>query len=180
MASGFFSVLPICLLTFLLSVTTSLAQNPSGKSPGQSTETEKQQKIHIMADQLITDINAQWSEFKGNVTATQGTAVIRADRLIVFFQKGTPETKDAKLKKKTLDRIEAYGHVRIKSGNRVAVSGKAVYLIKSGILILTGRNSTVKSGKNLIKGSKIKLYRNQERLEVDGRVRAIFSSNSED
>jgi lipopolysaccharide export system protein LptA len=50
-------------------------------------------------------------------------------------------------------------------------------------IVLSDKNSTVISGKNSISGSKITLYRKQQRIKVEGsaqdRIKAIFYSKGE-
>ena len=45
-------------------------------------------KIHIKSDKLISDSEAMYAEFIGNVRAVQGTNVLTADRLKIFYKKG--------------------------------------------------------------------------------------------
>ena len=80
----------------------------------------------------------------------------------------------------TLKKIVATGNVKIRSDQYNADTEKAEYDTQTLIIVLTGENSKVFSGKNSITGSKIILYRKDGRFKVLGdkktRVEAtIFS-----
>ena len=50
------------------------------------------------------------------------------------------------------------------------------------VLVLEGENSRVQSGKNILTGSKITIYRKDEEIKVEGspqkRVKAVFYSDA--
>ena len=140
----------------------------------------KDQKIHITSDKLISDNDADYVEFIGNVRATQEDTVITADRLKIFVKKN-PDNKDAPgVGTESINKIIASGNVKINFDNRVAVTPQAVYNIKTGILVLSGDNSRIVSGKDSISGEKITIYRTTGRITVESgsekRVEAVFYS----
>jgi lipopolysaccharide export system protein LptA len=57
---------------------------------------------------------------------------------------------------------------------------EAIYIVKSRILLLTGPNASITSGKNTVSGEKITLFRADGRIQVergrDKQVEAIFYS----
>ena len=61
--------------------------------------------------------------------------------------------------------------------DKIAKSEKAVYITETETLILTGSGSKILSGKNIVSGDKITLYRSEDRMTVessaDKRVEAI-------
>ena len=74
---------------------------------------KKNEKIHITADKLISDNEAKYTEFIGNVRATQRNTVIIADKLKIFFKrdmdnKNNPLAGDETIKKIT--RLKAPQH----------------------------------------------------------------------
>ena len=158
---------------------------PSGYADEKPLDTDthnlaKDQKIHITADKLISDNDADYAEFIGNVRATQEDTVITADRLKIFVKKN-PDNKDAPgVGTESINKIIASGNVKINFDNRVAVTPQAVYNIKTGILVLSGDNSRIVSGKDSISGEKITIYRTTGRITVESgsekRVEAVFYS----
>jgi len=74
-------------------------------------------------------------------------------------------------------RIEAEGHVKIVRGDQVALSGRAIYKPQPRIIILTD-SPQVWRGKDLLTGSRITIYLDQDRSVVesgpDSRVNATF------
>ena len=139
---------------------------------------EKDEKIHIVADKLVSDSETNSFEFIGNVKATQGDSVVTGDRLKVFYKKDT-HTKGRPLSsEQSIQKIIVKGHVVIKFDNRIAMAEQAIYTTKSKILVLTGPDSKIISGNDTISGETITLYRVDERIKVESgkekRVEAVF------
>ena len=137
-------------------------------------------KIHITSDSLVSDNDAKHAEFIGNVKATQGSDVIAADRLKIFFKK-TPQSNDNLIAdQKSIAKIVANGNVTIHFDNKVAVAEQAVYITATRVLVLSGPNSKIVSGSDSIAGEKITIYRANGRINVESggekRVNAVFFS----
>jgi lipopolysaccharide export system protein LptA len=160
------------LAMMLLSVSPSWAQDAASES-----EKSGGDRIHVVSDRLITDTEAKTAEFIGNVRATQGDTVIVGDRLKVYYE-SADEKQNKGEENATIRKIIASGNVTIQMDDKVAVSEQAVYLTESGILVLSGANSKITSENNSVSGDKITLYREEDRMEVEGsskeRVEAIF------
>ena len=141
----------------------------------------KAHKIHITANRLISDNDADYAEFIGDVKATQGDTVITADRLKIFY-KATAGQKDTThaIGKESITKIVADGNVKIYFNNRVAVTPKAVYNTKTRTLVLLGSSSKIVSGDNSISGEKITIDRVTGRINVESgdkkRVEAVLYS----
>ena len=139
---------------------------------------EKDEKIHIIADKLVSDSETNSFEFIGDVKATQGDSVVTGDRLKVFYKKGT-DTKGSPLSsEQSIQKIIVKGHVVIKFDNRIATAEQAIYTTETKILVLTGPDSKIISGNDIISGETITLYRADERIKVESgkekRVEAVF------
>lgn len=146
--------------------------------------------IHVVADTLETDNHARVAEFSGNVTATQADTVITADHLKIYYgqkQPGDAKSPDKSLDKNpdkapesSIDQIVAEGNVVIHFGKQVAQANRAVYTTKDRVLVLTGKNAKITSGKDSVSGSKITLYRAKDRIKVEsgkgGKVQAVVFS----
>lgn len=143
------------------------------------TDTHKNnEKIHITADKLISDHEAKYAEFIGNVVATQRDTVITADKLKIFLKRDMDNKKNPLASDESIKKIVANGNVQIKFDNRVAVTQQAVYITETRVLVLSGADSKVISGNNSISGEKITIYRTDGRIQVEGdeveRVEAVF------
>ena len=158
---------------------------PSGSADKKPKDTDARSlsedgRIHITADKLISDNKVDYAEFIGNVRATQEDTVITADRLKIFVKKN-PDNKGAPgVGTESIHKIIASGNVKINFDNRVAVTPQAVYNTKTEVLVLSGDNSRIISGKDSISGEKITLYRTTGRITVESgkekRVEAVFYS----
>ena len=139
---------------------------------------KKNEKIHITADKLISDHEAKYTEFIGNVRAAQRDTVITADKLKIFFKRGMDNKKNPLAGDESIKKIVANGNVQIKFDNRVAVTQQAVYITETRVLVLSGADSKVISGNNSISGEKITIYRTDGRIQVESgkgeRVEAVF------
>ena len=181
-----------CILLFFAAVfmlVVGLVATPSGYADEKPRDTDtrniaKEQKIHITADKLISDSNADYAEFIGNVRATQEDTVITADKLKIFFKKIPHDKKKPAVGEEAINEIVASGNVKIKFDNRVAVTRQAVYNTETGVLVLSGNNSRIVSGNNSISGEKITIYRTTGRINVESsdekRVEAVFYSGEKD
>ncbi|MEJ2656250.1 MAG: LptA/OstA family protein [Desulfobacterales bacterium] len=153
-------------------------RNPGTKSA------EPNNIIHITSDKMISDNKAGYAEFIGNVTATQKDTVITTDRLKVFFKRNLAKKGALSVDEESIHEIIAKGNVKIKFDNRVAVSQQAVYNTETMVLVLTGEDSRIISGKDSISGEKITFYRKNGRVNVESgskkRVEAVFYSGQQD
>jgi lipopolysaccharide export system protein LptA len=141
------------------------------------------QEIQVIADQLISNSQNKFAEFIGNVEVTQGTFVIKSDRLRIYYRTVKGISKEPSTAEDSIEKIIAKGNVKIWSDESVAETDQAEYSFSDMVLVLSGENSKVISGKNSITGSKIILYRKDGRIKVKGsdskRVRAIFYPGEE-
>jgi len=133
-------------------------------------------KIHIVADTLTADSQSNFAEFKGNVRASQEETVIIADSLKIYYKQGQGSTPGAS----AITKIVAAGNVKITLDEKVAVTQKAVYTAKTRVMVLSGPNSKITSGKDSLSGEKITYYRDDGRVLVESgknqRVEAVFFS----
>lgn len=167
----------ILLLSFCETGWVLAADTGTGTVPGLSAD----KPIQITADELVADNRNRTAEFIGNVKAVQGDVVIQSKRLqIVYSETGGGNKTGLEGK---IDTIAAAGDVTIQFGNRVATTDRAEYRSSEGVLILSGEGSRVVEGDNSITGSRITLYRESDRITVEGgeegRVKVIFFPSSQ-
>ena len=172
-----FIVIFALFLPTLLSAAALRAQERPLATPLNSTE-----EIRITSDTLEAKNKDRSFVFKGNVKVVQGETVVTSDALYIRYRdKQAPQQTDGAPDKGAIEKIEATGNVVILFDGRTAKSDKAVYSGDQEILQLIGPKSTVIDGPNRIVGSKITLYRNEDRIKVessrnnpDDRVTATF------
>lgn len=140
--------------------------------------TEKSEQIYITADKMISDNETKSVEFIDNVRATQADTVITADSLKIFLKKGLGKRNNPLSGEESIEKIVVNGNVNIRFDNRLAVTQQAEYITETRILVLSGADSKIISGKDSISGEKITIYRADGRIDVESggekRVEAIF------
>ncbi len=167
----------------LLAVLPLAAQERPLATPLNSTE-----KINITADTLEANNKDRSFIFKGNVKVVQGETEVTSEALYIRYgDPQAPQQADDTAETGKIERIEARGNVVILFDGRTAKTDKAVYRSDQEILQLIGENSTVIDGPNKIVGSKITLYRNEDRIKVESsrknpadRVTATFFPGGKD
>jgi lipopolysaccharide export system protein LptA len=125
------------------------------------------QPIQIKSDSLLTDSVARNATFTGKVTARQGDVTIYADKLVVTYSDKANE----------VERVEAFGNVRISQGDRMAHAGHASYDSKGGKIVLD-TDPKVFQGNDVVTGKIITYFVDEQRSEVtggpEGRVEAVI------
>jgi len=125
------------------------------------------QPIQIKSSALSTDTVNRTATFTGKVVARQGDITIYCDRLVIIYSD----------KEKEVEKVEAFGNVRILQENRKALAGHAVYENKAGKIILYD-NPKVYQGEDEVTGKVITYFLDTQRSEVtsdaDTRVLAII------
>ncbi len=151
---------------------------PKPSDTDKKADKKDEEKIHISAEKLVSDKEAKYAEFIGNVIATQGKTVITADRLKIFYEEVSGKVKSEANKNSPITKITAEGNVTIKFDDKTAETGQAVYTTADKVLTLSGEGSRIVSGNDSIAGSKIIFYRNDGRIKVESskekRVEAVF------
>lgn len=141
-----------------------VSSQPRGTAPKDKTDLGR--PIHITSDAVESDHSMGWVEFTGNVKATQEDVVITADRIKIFYRSdGAPSMAAA-----TVEKIVSQGDVKILFDHKMktAVAERAVYTADQEVLVLSGGEPTVWSGKNVIRGKKIILFQAEDRIVVEG------------
>lgn len=165
-----------------------VAQMPQPFALGAEAEESEEQKsnggqIHITSDQVRSNHNESWIEFIGNVKATQNDGVITADNIKIFYKSSGAETQG--INSAAVEKMIAEGSVKIifDNASKTAVAQKAVYTVQDKVLVLSGGEPTVWSGRDVIRGTKITLFQAEDRTLVEGdgknQVEATFHSQGE-
>jgi len=163
-----------CALT-LGALADDAAQKPSGLSKN------SKDPIAIEADSLEVFEKEQRAIYTGNVIVTQGETVMKAKKMIIFYDKpvegaanpsqGTPDGDTS------IRRVEADGNVVIIDKDQVATGDHGVYENATDIMTLTG-NVALTKGQNVTKGQKLVYNLGTGIANVDagasGRVSSTF------
>ncbi len=141
-------------------------------SQGQQGGGKQKGPTVITADTMDMDIKNNLVTLIGNVVVDDPSNKLTADKMLVYLQ----DTKGGDSKKE-LKAIVALGNVIMvrkaiteedkKNGKREAHSGRADYDAIAGIIIMT-ENPVIYQGDNYMKGDRIILWKNSERMKIEG------------
>ncbi|HEX9024795.1 MAG TPA: lipopolysaccharide transport periplasmic protein LptA [Geobacteraceae bacterium] len=115
------------------------------------------QPIQIKSSELTTDTANRTATFSGKVSARQGDITIYCDRLVIYYSD----------KEKEVDKVEAFGNVRIIQGNRTGQAGHAVYENRAGKIILDEK-PRVYQGEDFVAGDVITYFLDTQKSVVTG------------
>lgn len=150
------------------------AEEKTGPDPALSPE----KPLHITADKMVAHQEASLVEFIGNVRAKQEDALIVADSIKLFLHPSQPDTENT-TDANRIKQIVATDNVEYTAGDRQAFADKAVYTAADDTLVLTGRDVRLLTGTSWVSGTKITLFRKQDRVMVESdaenRVQALFN-----
>ena len=149
--------------------------------------------IRIKADNLVAYNDANYAEFAGNVSATQGTTLITSDKLRIYYNAQTKalaatgannaapkNAASPNAGEESIKKVVASGNVVIHFEDRIAYTQQAEYDPKSKTIVMTGPDSKVTSGNNYIVGEKITLFAKDNKVLVERskakQVEAVFYS----
>lgn len=158
----------------------------------------RKEPIIVTADTLEYDYKKNVVVYRGRVQAEQGAVKLSSDTLTVTFAhaKDAKDAKDAKAAEgapakpadhgtavdvpgqggQQLQEIVALGNVRIDSGTRWAVGGRAVFDQTQRTLVLT-ESPVLHDGSNEVIGDRVVVYLDEDRSVVEGgrkRVKAVL------
>ena len=150
----------------------------AGDLPQKKSTNQADEQIQIVADKLITNSAEKFAEFIGDVRASQGNLVITSERLRIYYRDDPDHNKDQTGGQESIKRVVASGNVQVSSEKYKAEANQVEYDPDTQVLVLTGENSAVTSGKNILTGSKISVNRKNGQIKVEGsthkRVKAVF------
>lgn len=137
-------------LAFLLSgIIIAHAQSFGGAFEGMSNSKDP---VQIEADRLEVIDGQGVALFDGNVAVTQGSTLLKAKKLKVYY------LRDAKTNEPggNVRKIEATGKVAVRSGDQMATADSAIVDMKAQIATLSG-NVTVSQGENVLVGCNLRI-----------------------
>ncbi|MCP4180074.1 MAG: hypothetical protein GY756_20110 [bacterium] len=138
-------------------------------SPGNSKSSKNEEKVPTIITSKTMDIDMKSNiiTLTGNVFVNDPKATINSDQMIVYINKKTKKAKT----------IVAIGNVVIvqkipeaeekKKGKRKSTAGRANYNVLTGVIVLT-EHPIIYQGGSYIKGKQITIWRNSDRMKVEG------------
>ena len=109
----------------------------------------------ITSKRLVMDYAKGTAVFDENVVVLDADMKLLADRLTVRFGEDDE-----------IEHIDAEGNVYIEQEDTIARSNKATYDVTTGLITLTEKPLITK-GRDVIKGSVIRFWRDQDRMLVE-------------
>ena len=120
------------------------AQNFGGAFEGMQ---DNKQPIQIEADRLEVEDKKGTAYFKGNVNVVQGSTILKAGSLRVYYFSGkNGASPNSKIKK-----IEAGGGVAVRSKDQNATADSAVFNIQAETVVMKG-HVVISQGPNIATG----------------------------
>ncbi|NTV49672.1 MAG: lipopolysaccharide transport periplasmic protein LptA [Geobacteraceae bacterium] len=126
--------------------------------------------ITVKSNDMTADNKGKTAIFSGKVVAKQGDITIFSDKLVVSYGDKSSE----------VEKVEAFGSVRIIQLNRTGFADQAVYDSRNGKIVLTGTPRVVQ-GNDSISGKVITYYLDDDKSEVSSggdpkaRVEAVIN-----
>ena len=115
--------------------------------------------------EIFADNGIEWQQenllflARGNARAVRGPVTVLADELRAYYREKPDGGTD-------IWRLDANGRVRIKTQGETAYGDKAVYQVKNGILVLSGRKVRLVAGKDQITATRQLEYWEKKRMAV--------------
>ncbi len=156
----------ICIVMICVWFPVAASSSPAAAGP----KNRSSMPITVKSNEMNADNNAKTAVFFGKVVAKQGDVTIFSDKLVVSYaDKGGD-----------VEKIEAFGNVRIVQMKRTGFSDQALYESSTGRIVMTGSPRVVQ-GDDSISGKIITYYVDDEKSHVtnDGdpkaRVEAVIN-----
>ena len=116
--------------------------------------------------------------FRGAVVLTQGELIVHSDIMIVWWKPSDRSSNGVSGEKESqsgnkIEKIVAKGKVIIKKPTGRAICRQAIYYKDKEIIVLTGSPVAWQEGTR-VSGSKMTMYLNEDRNEVEGGTRVII------
>lgn len=143
----FFTLFMISFATVAMLPAQSVAQSFGGAFDGIGNNSDP---IQIEADKLEIIDNENTALLTGNVSVVQGTTILKARQIKVFYLRENEQNKS----QSGIRRIEASGKVAVRSQNNLATADKATVNMVTEIVVMSG-NVLLSQGNNVAKGCKV-------------------------
>jgi lipopolysaccharide export system protein LptA len=107
--------------------------------------------IQIESDRLEVLDKEHKAIFSGNVLVVQGTSLIKAGRMTVYYVAGQTSTAGAG----AIDHLEVDDTVYLKSNDQVVTGDRGTFDMKTEIFTMTGKEVVLTQGESVLVGCKL-------------------------
>lgn len=129
----------------------------------QPGEWDRDAPVDIQSKQMTVDFDSHRIVFQGDVRVKQADFSLSAREVTAVFGDHAEDIK----------KIVAKGDVTIQKADKMAWGREAVYNRDEAMILMSG-NPTLKQGKNYIKGQEIRVFLDEDRMDIQGDVKAEF------
>ena len=129
--------------------------------------TNAPQETVITSDSMMFDYGRSTCVFKGNVVVTEPRVKLECGQLYVFFDATN-----------AVDSVVATESVKVTQSDKQGTCAKAVYTAKTGSIVMTG-NAKLRRGTDSMRGDKIEIFVNSDRVTCSPARLVIFPASLE-
>jgi len=119
--------------------------------------------VDIQSEQMSVDFQKHEIVFEGAVRVRQADFVLTAKEVTAVFGNTAEDVR----------KIVARGDVMIRKGDKVARGQEAIYDRPESVIVLRG-SPYLEQGRNFIQGECIRVYLQEDRMDIQGDVSAEF------
>jgi len=148
----------------LLAAGPALAQS-SASSTMSGLKLSNDQPIQIESDKLEVQQEQNVAVFTGNVNVVQGTTLMKAGKMTVYYVKGAGSAATGSA---NIDHLQVDDKVYIKTETQVATGDRGTFDMKSQVFTLSGEKVVLSEGSNVLVGCKLTVQMNTGLAQVDG------------
>ncbi|HBM15525.1 MAG TPA: hypothetical protein DD381_04160 [Lentisphaeria bacterium] len=147
--------------------------------PEPSSDNKKQEPMTITSNSMDIDFKNNLITLIGNVVVDDKSTNITSDKMLIYLQdkkKKSQDSEDSGMSGKEAKFIVALGDVVViqrniakngtKDGIRKTTAGRADYNTENGIIVLT-ENPIIYENNSYIKGDRITLWKDSDRMKVE-------------
>jgi lipopolysaccharide export system protein LptA len=158
-------------------------QGPSNPLQGFSTNRDK--PVNIQAASLEVRDKEKFATFSGDVHVVQGDTDMRSKTLVVYYEDGSKDSKDAiktaqpgPAGSNQIRRMEARGNVVVTQKDQIATGDRGDFDMRTNTVVLSGK-VVVTKGQDVMRGERlvVNLTDGVSRME-GGRVEGIINPKS--
>lgn len=150
-------------ITIGLAIVVWAAAGLAARAEEPAPSAEEPKKTEITADHLVMDYEKMTGYFEGKVVVVDTAMKMESDKLWVTLNQTNQQVSTAK----------AVGSVKIAEKDRVATADQAEYNANEGKILLVG-NAMVKQANNTMQGTKISIWRGDNRVECEKPTMVLF------
>lgn len=162
----------------VLAAAPAIAQQTSTQRLGLKLSGDK--PIQIESDRLDVNETEAKAVFTGNVSVVQGTTMMKAGKMTVFYVKqgeGGTATGSS-----NIERLEVDGKVYLKSETQEATGDRGTFDMKSEVLTLSGEKVVLSEGPNVLMGCKLTVQMKTGAAKFEacgGRIKTLLTPGSQ-